>query len=109
MRKILLMLSLLIFALSVRADAKNCSASGRIVDDNGNPVSDAYIYTDAPYAGQFEILIATEMPKEDGTFNLEMGCSDGLAYLWVTSPYRFRETFMPIAPSFMPFAGNKKY
>lgn len=110
MRKTFLTLAVLIFAAAVGvADAKNCSASGRIVDDNGNPVSDAYIYTDAPYAGEFEILIVTEKPKEDGTFNLEMGCSDGFAYLWVTSEYRFREAFMPIAPSFMPFAGNKKY
>ncbi|HEX8366985.1 MAG TPA: hypothetical protein VF604_00320 [Pyrinomonadaceae bacterium] len=109
MRKLFLTLLISIFAAAVGADAKNCSASGRIVDDNGNPVSGAYIYTDTHYTGEFELLIATEMPKEDGTFNLEFGCGGGIAYLWVTSEYRFREAFMPVAPSFMPFAGNKKY
>ena len=65
MRKIFLILIILIFAASISADTKTCSAGGRIDDDNGNPVSEAFIYTDG-IIGDIDIIIVAHSRKKTG-------------------------------------------
>lgn len=111
MRKTFLILATVIFAAAFKVEAQTCSASGRLIDDKGNPVSEAYIYTDAFHRDDIDVINVIHSPKEDGTFSVETRCGEGgVTYFWITSKLSYKEPFLPIVPPFSQFAGkNRRY
>jgi hypothetical protein len=107
MRKIFLILLILIFAAAFKVEAQTCSVSGRIVDDKGNPISEAYINTDGYYRDDIDVIYVTHIPEKDGTFNIESNCGEnGTAYLWISQAYNYWENFAPVKPPFRDFPGK---
>ena len=110
MRKIFLTLLILVCAASVviAQSGKNCTASGRLVDDNGNPVSEALIYTDDYHQDDVDVIIVAQNLNADGTFAVESRCKNGTGYLWISSALKTSEIFVPVIPPFYQFAGNQR-
>jgi hypothetical protein len=113
MRKIFLILLILVCAAAVvtAQSGKKCTASGRIVDDNGNPVSEASIYTDTVYKDDIDVINVIYSPEKNGTFSVETPCdANSVTYFWITSKLHYKEDFIPVVPPFSEFAGkNKRY
>ncbi|HEX8734808.1 MAG TPA: hypothetical protein VF721_05750 [Pyrinomonadaceae bacterium] len=110
MRKTFLILLVLIFAaLAAGAQsAKKCTASGRLIDDNGNPVSKALIYTDDYHQDDVDIIIVASGPNEEGVFSVESRCENGTGYLWISSAFDTNEAFVPVKPPYFQFAGKQR-
>lgn len=110
MRKTFLILLVLIFsALAASAQsAKKCTANGRLIGDDGNPVTKAYIYTDDYYQDDVDIIIVGYSPNEEGIFFVESRCKNGAGHLWITTAYDRKETFVPVTPPFYQFAGKQR-
>lgn len=110
MRKVFLILLVLIFsASSANAQSgKKCSASGKLIDDNGNPVTKALVYTDLYHQDDVDVIIVAQLLDENGIFYAASNCPHGTGYLWISPAFDKKEIFVPVEPPFFRFAGKHR-
>ncbi|MDQ3132132.1 MAG: hypothetical protein M3Q99_15400 [Acidobacteriota bacterium] len=95
-----------IFCIETKAD--DCSVEGRVINDFGNPVSNAEVYFGGAYTDDVDSIIVINKPEDSGNFILRRTCSSNFYYLFVTSAIDRLNSITPIEPPFTMHEGKNK-